>query len=358
MLPYVTRRGLLVGASALAIPYTAASLRPSSAVAAPTLTAVEWGGDIVEAMKQIAAQQKDVTTDWVLFQGGSGSILPKIKASWPRVDYDYVAGWEGSFNSMVKEDWTETVTVADVPNLADIPEKIIVKDSKGNWKAVPRAVGGIYFGYRTDIAPLKVTSIDDLFSPKLKGAVCWPGPTQSMMLQIVALALHAGGNERNMEPGWKLMKELAKSGNIGRIAVTDVDFTNSFTSGETSVGFFAEPSWAAVAKHFPLTRLTKQAGMATFLYQSGFAVMKNRPNKKATLDFINFCISPAMNSLYGKVAGEAPLNTKATTPANLAHLSYTPEEMAKFVYLPDFDVVLSSQDAWAKRWESDIAPLL
>ena len=45
-----------------------------------------------------------------------------------------------------------------------------------------------------------------------------------------------GGSEKNMEPGWKLMKDLAKSGNIGRVAVTDVDFTNSFTSGETSVG--------------------------------------------------------------------------------------------------------------------------
>ena len=90
------------------------------------------------------------------------------------------------------------------------------------------------------------------------------------------------------------MRDLAKSGNIGRIAVTDVDFTNSFTSGETSVGFFAEPSWSAVAKNFPITRLTKQAGMTTFLYQSGFAVMKNRPNRQATLGFINFAISPAM----------------------------------------------------------------
>ena len=60
-----------------------------------------------------------------------------------------------------------------------------------------------------------------------------------------------------MEPGWKLMKDLAKSGNIGRVAVTDIDFTNSLTSGETSVGFFAEPGWAAVAKTFPVTRLTK-----------------------------------------------------------------------------------------------------
>ena len=76
------------------------------------------------------------------------------------------------------------------------------------------------------------------------------------------------------------------------------------------------------------------------------------------MDFVNFCISPEMNTLYGKVAGEAPLNVKATTPANLAHLSFTATEMEKFVYVPDYAVVLGQQDAWAKRWESDIAPLL
>lgn len=354
----LTRRRMLALMGSMTAPALLGPLAAPARAAGTKLTAVEWGGDVVEAMKQIAAAQTNVDVDWVLHQGGAGAILPKIKAIWPKVDFDYVAGWEGSFNGMIKEDWLETISAAEIPNLADIPQKMIMRDAKGDMKAVPRAVGGMYFGYRTDTIPMPVTKVDDLFDPKLKGAICWPGPTQSMMLQIVALAIHGGGDEKNMEPGWKLMKDLAKSGNIGRIAVTDVDFTNSFTSGETSVGFFAEPSWAAVAKNFPVTRLTKQAGMATFLYQSGFAIMKNRPNLKATLDFVNFAISPEMNALYAKVAGEAPLNGKAKTPDNLKHLTFSAEEMEKFVHVPDFNVVLSSQDAWSKRWESDIAPLL
>jgi putative spermidine/putrescine transport system substrate-binding protein len=259
---------------------------------------------------------------------------------------------------MVKEDWVETVSKDLIPNLADIPEKIIIKDKQGNWKAVPRAVGGIYFGYRKDQSPIEIKSIEDLLDPKLKSKIAWPGPTQNMLLQIVALALHAGGNEYKTDAGWKLMTELAKSGNIGRVAVTDSDFTNSLTSGETSVGFFAEPGWAAVAKNFPVEHLTKQAGLTTFLYQSGFAVLKNRPNTAATMAFINHAISPEMNTLYGKVAGEAPLNMKSTVPGNLKHLSFTPEEFEKYVYVPDFNEVLAQQDAWTKRWENEITPLL
>jgi putative spermidine/putrescine transport system substrate-binding protein len=328
------------------------------AEAATELTAVEWGGDVVNAMKQIEAKQDQVKVNWVLHQGGSGAILPKIKATWPRAEFDYVAGWEGSFNGMLKEDWLVPVTTEMVPNLADIPQKIIVKDAKGQWMAVPRAVGGIYFAYRKDISPVEIKSIEDLFDPRLQGKICWPGPTQSMMLQLVALAAHDGGNENNLEPGWALMKKLAESGNIGRIAVTDTDFTTSLTSGETVGGFYSEPQLTAVAKSFPLVRLTKQEGMPVFLYQSGFAVFQNRPNLQATLAFINHAISPEMSELYAQVAGEAPLNVKAKTPDHLKHLAFTPEEFDKYVYVPDFNVVLTNQDAWTKRWENEIAPLL
>ena len=120
-------------------------------------------------MKQIGAKQDKVKVNWVLHQGGSGAILPKIKATWPRAEYDYVAGWEGSSTAWSRKTGWLRSTVESVPNLADIPQKIIVKNAKGEWMAVPRAVGGIYVAYRKDICPMEVKSIDDLFDPRLKG---------------------------------------------------------------------------------------------------------------------------------------------------------------------------------------------
>src|ERR1700720_2199252 len=182
----LTRRQTLKSAAAAAVTIMGGmfgAIRQASA--ATEITAVEWGGDVVNAMKQIEAKQDKVKVNWVLHQGGSGAILPKIKAAWPRVEYDYVAGWEGSFNGMIKEDWLVPVTVETVPNLADIPQKIIVKNGKGEWAAVPRAIGGIYCAYRKDTSPVEVKSLDDLFDKRLKGKVCWPGPTQAMMLPLV-----------------------------------------------------------------------------------------------------------------------------------------------------------------------------
>src|SRR5262245_53553216 len=291
----LTRRQALATAGAAVLGGTLDSIGPLRA--ATEITAVEWGGDVVNAMKKIEGKQDKVKVNWVLHQGGSGAILPKIKATWPKADYDYVSGWEGSFNGMVKEDWLVPVTVQSVPNLADIPQKIIVKNAKGDWMAVPRAVGGIYLAYRKDICPFEVKSIDDLFDARLKGKICWPGPTQAMMLPLVALSLHAGGNEKNMDPGFALMKKLAQSGNIGRVGVTDTDFSTSLTSGETAVGFYSEPQLTMVAKSFPVVRLTTQAGVPTFLYQSGFAIFKHLPNLQPTLQFANSCSSPEMSAL-------------------------------------------------------------
>src|SRR5439155_968406 len=80
---------------------------------------------------------------------------------------------------------------------------------------VPRSLAGMFWGYRVDKAPVKVERIEQLFDSKLKGQICWPGPSINSNLQLLSLALSAGGNEQNMEPGSELLKKLAKSGNIG-----------------------------------------------------------------------------------------------------------------------------------------------
>ena len=86
----LTRRQALRGAAAAgAVTMFGGALGSSRRAAAATaITAVEWGGDVVNAMKQIEAKQDKVQVNWVLHQGGSGAILPKIKATWPQAEYD------------------------------------------------------------------------------------------------------------------------------------------------------------------------------------------------------------------------------------------------------------------------------
>jgi putative spermidine/putrescine transport system substrate-binding protein len=37
---------------------------------------------------------------------------------------------------------------------------------------------------------------------------------------------------------------------------------------------------------------------------------------------------------------------------------YKPDELAQYAYIADFEFMASQVDAWAKRWEQEIAPLI
>lgn len=327
----------------------------------PSLVAAEWGGEYIKAMKKIGATWGKGDINWVLM-GSGAEILAKIKAQWPHPQYDVVANWDPVFATMIREDWLETITVADVPNLKSIPEELIIKDKAGNWKTAPRSISGSFFGYRKDTCPVAIKSINDLLDPRLKGQIVWPAPINGNNVQMVALALHGGGNERNMEPAWDFMKRLAKSGNIGSVVSGgDPEFVNAMTTGQGSVGFFDGTGWNAVANAFPcefLTKVPDQPGLKFYFFTVGWCVLKGTQHRQAAMDFINFGLSPEMDQLLTNATKEVPSNPKATPPQGLEYMVFSEEELKKYAYRPDWDYVSTQVDTWQKRFETEIMPLL
>ncbi len=331
-----------------------------TAAAQEQITVVEWGGPYVESMKAIAAKQDRVDIEWVLHAGGSGAILPKIKATWPEVQFDLVHAWNPVFVAMIREGWAETVTLEDVPHLSEVPEALITKDDQGNLKTVPTNLNGIYWAFREDIAPMAVGSVDDLFDPRLKGQILFPDPIMSMGLQIVTLAIARGGDEHNLEPGWEALKELARSGNIGRLAHSDVEVINSLTSGETSIAFGNPANFATVAKNFPVRHLTKvpgNTGLKTSITTEGWVILKGGKTK-AAFEFADFTITPENNEAFNLGIGTIPANSKAKSADGLDYLRFTEQELAEFAYIPDWSYISDHLDSWQKRWEQEVAVLI
>jgi putative spermidine/putrescine transport system substrate-binding protein len=357
-----TRRGFIVDAIAgiAGANFAFAGLAGSRAFAGEALTVVEWGGAYIDNMKLVAKKQDKFDINWVLHAGGAAAILPKIKTDWPKPKYDLVAGWDPVFQSVISEGWAEPVSVDNVPNLADIPEALLYRDAQGKAINIPRSISSIYWFYREDTCPIKITSLDDLLDPKLKGQICWPGPVLNTNLQTILLAMHRGGSAQNLEPGWAFLKELAKSGNIGRVANSDVDVTNSLSSGETSVSFQGAMGPLELTKNFPIKHLTKMpraSGLLSGIYQEGWVVLKGGKTAGA-LDFANFTISPENNEFFNAASGAIPTNVKAKVADNLAYLKYTEAEIKESAYIPDWTYISAQVDAWNKHWEKEIAPLL
>ncbi|MER9108677.1 extracellular solute-binding protein [Mesorhizobium sp. M0848] len=196
--------------------------------------------------------------------------------------------------------------------------------------------------------------------PRLKGKICWPAPSLGSNMAMVMLALHKGGDEKNLEPAWEFVKDLARTGNIGRVANSDQDLTTSISSGETCIIGAAQFIAMELARNFDLqylNKMDKETGFRTFVYAEGWCVLKGG-HTDAAFEFANFAIDPENNSQFNKHIAGVPANAKSEISDELKPFAFNNEEMDRYAYLPDWSYLSGQTNEWMKRWEQQIAPLL
>lgn len=143
-----------------------------------------------------------------------------------------------------------------------------------------------------------------------------PFPVNLTGLPMLTLAMQRGGDERNIEPGWAFLKELAGKGQIGRVNNHNSEFINAMSSGETSVAFFNIGAWTQVRKQFPVKLMTRRKDNKGVLFNEGFAVMKSNDKAKvaAAKRFVNHFATAAVHEQYNWPLGAGPTNPNAQTP--------------------------------------------
>jgi putative spermidine/putrescine transport system substrate-binding protein len=126
------------------------------------------------------------------------------------------------------------------------------------------------------------------------------------------------------------------------------------------VAFFNIGAWTQVRKQFPVRIMSKIKDNKGFLFNEGFAVIKQPDAKKvaAAKRLANHFATPEINEQYNWPLGEGPTNPKAKANPDIADVFYKPDELAQYAHIADFEYMSSQVDAWAKRWETEIAPLI
>jgi putative spermidine/putrescine transport system substrate-binding protein len=356
---FLTHLGAGVGTAAL---FTSKPWIRRAAAADVTLVGVQWGGPWLEGAKAVAAKAPKFNIQWETHAGGAAAIMAKIKTAWPTPLYDFVAQFDPQYYAWMREGWPEPLSIDEMPNLKDIPAESFVRNDKGQIINVPISHSGRFWGYRSDKAPFAVKKHEDLLDPRLKGQICVPDALQSQNSMVAMFARAFGGDEKNMEPGWDFMKRLAKSGNIGRVAKTEVDFINSLSSGECSVGIWSNAAWAKIADVGPCVFLSRVPGDKVFrtgLLTEGFMIPSNSTKKKEAKEFLNFFVSPENNQLYNEKLNFVPTNLKSGATKMAQNIVFkTSEERKEFAVVFDFVTLGAQQNQMTAKWEQEITPLL
>ena len=324
---------------------------------------MQWGGAYIDSTKAVMGKQDKFDVKWELHAGGAMAIVPKIKNLWPKPFYDFVVSFDPVFHTMTREGWPEPVTYDEIPNLRHVPEDIIPKNDKGQMIHIPVSFGAHFFGYRKDLIPFPIRKIEDMLDPRLKGKIFQRDAVTGSNNNVVMYAHAFGGDERNLEPGWDFLKKLAKSGNIGRVGASESDFINSLTTGECAFGMWNLPGWGAVAKNFPVEFLLfdkKEApGFQAAFYSEGITILSNAPNKAAAKQFVDWFLSPEINSAYNEGISNAPVHAKAKAGKVAQNLVFkSKEERAGKIKVIDYVYLSSVASEMAKKFETEIVPLL
>lgn len=196
------------------------------------------------------------------------------------------------------------------------------------------------------------TSWNDLKDPKFKKLFVMPPINNTYGLYtLVQFAKMNGGGEKNIEPGFKVMKEQVNP-NVLAYEPSPGKMTELFQSGQAVLAVWGTGRVQAFANTgFPVDFIYPKEG-APILLASACPVAKAQINPLAH-EFIKTMISAEVQTTLSKSMGNGPVNTKVDV--NMPELVMAPVgERAKKVTAFDWDAINANREEWTKRWNREV----
>lgn len=196
------------------------------------------------------------------------------------------------------------------------------------------------------------TSWNDLADPKFKKLVVIPPLNNTYGLHaVVQFARAGGGGEKNIEPGFKAFKDKIGP-NVLVYEPSPGKMTELFQSGQAVIGVWGTGRVKSFADTgFPVGFVYPKEG-AYALLSSVCPIAKPKANPLAQ-DFIQYLLTPEIQSVMGTSYGYGPVNKKAAVKDD-ANVPLPLGKRAADLIVVDWDVINDNRTAWDKRWTREI----
>jgi putative spermidine/putrescine transport system substrate-binding protein len=313
-----------------------------------------WGGRWEAALKGALAdfeREYGVKISWVA--GSSVENLAKIQAQRgrPQIDVaimDDIPALQGKKLGV----WAGLDEGA-LPNKAKLFDLAKFPDNEG--VGFGTIVFGLFynkklFAERKWPAP---NSWLDLFRPEFKGHTIMTAMTTTAGVQTLLMfsRLH-GGDERNLEPGWRKMREFAQT--VVAFPRNSPILTQHFERGEAWIGVWDN----AAAGHLASTG----APVGFVLPTEGAPVdvlsihmLKGAPHPKVAQLLINHILSEKTQTTLAQKVLIGPLNREVKLEPEVAsRVVYGLEQIQRLI-VPDLEYVAEQRPAWVERFTKEIA---
>ncbi|MDB5516375.1 MAG: hypothetical protein JWQ17_3133 [Tardiphaga sp.] len=235
---------------------------------------------------------------------------------------------------------------ASIANLADLYP---IARYKGDV-AVTGIVSPIGIAYRTDLIKTPPKTWRELWDPKYKGQLGFYSVNNSLAVMFLMLAGQLFGKDQfDLDTGFKKLAELKP--------FPQVDFSGAMapllTQGQVAIApiDFAE-AVALQQKGVPIATVVPEDGV--LMFDQSFNVAANAADKEASAKYIDFMLSPEVQTLLAKEFFTAPVNRKVKVPDELqAAIPVSGDNVSKIVTF-DWQFVAENREIMLDRWSKEI----
>lgn len=318
-----------------------------------TLRVATWGGATRDGLRDYVASELEKRGAKVEFVIGSPQDnFAKLVAAHGQVPFDVVE-FLGTMRPDVEgRHLLAKLDPGGVPNAKGLPGT--TTDMVPTWFTEEMIIYNTKAFADNGIPPPR--SLADFKNPKLSGRIMIPDITSGGGIESLgAFALTAGGDETDIQPGLKLIKELP-----------NVRFWKA--GGEVITQFKSGDIWAAVAHAgwalrtakagVPVATVPARLGKHEGMVKEGFiGVVKGSPNQKAGEFFINTYLSPEAQQKFALKVGVVPIvpaarAAMAQDPLLRELVVLDPARIDNMAHLDPSKIDLAK---WDQEWSRSVA---
>ncbi|HZZ95117.1 MAG TPA: ABC transporter substrate-binding protein [Usitatibacter sp.] len=337
---------LIAAFAAVALAFSAAALAQQK-----TLYVAGYGGTFEQTMRKevIPAFEKAHGVKVEYIAGNSTDTLAKLVAQKSNQQIDVAIEDDGPMY--------QTISLGFCAPLHGLPIDDIYESARYKEnKAVGIGLVGTGIMYNTKYfkehgwaAP---TSWNDLKDPKYRKLLVIPPINNSYGLYtLVMFARLNGGSEKNIDPGFKVMKEQVNP-NVLAYEPSPGKMTELFQSGQAQIAVWGSGRVHSFAiTGFPVDFVYPKEGAVTLL-ASACAVAKPNASPLAH-EFVKALVEPKFQQVLAIEYGYGPVNRNARVDREKLHMAPIGERAAKLVNI-DWDTANEKRDEWTKRWNREI----
>jgi len=329
-------------------------LIPTVALAVTDFYVASYGGTFEKALKEelapIFEKKFDCKVHYVL--GISTETLAKVRVQKdnPQIDVTFVDDGPAILGST--EGFWANLDPKIVTNLDKLYDIALHPNNNG----VDMGVTATGLLYNTQIFKEKgftpPASWNDVLKPEYVQRFVMPPITNSYGLHtLIMFARLNGGGERNIDPGFEVMKKLKKS---------VISFEPQ--AGKMSELFQSKEAWIGCWGSGRVYSLADMGFPVEFVYPKEGAIalgvtlnmVKNCKNPRLAQEFINFMLDEKSQEVWGKGFMLGPMNKNVKLAPEVAkRVPYGLDQIKKLIKV-DWAYINQVRPEWTERWSKEV----